>query len=197
MKVVNEEILISRGDLTQDTDCLRAHREIVEAISRVVWPIDSDRFTIYPQKNGNGVVPIKRAFQSYLKEHGWILESRIDVEASMRPGPIDATKAIRDRIYAVEWETGNISSSHRALNKMVLGMLKGILLRGTLVLPTRKLYRYLTDRVGNFEELAPYFDVYRAVECDCGILSVIAVEHDAVSLSVPRIPKGTDGRALI
>jgi len=32
-----------------------------------------------------------------------------------------------------------------------------------LVLPSRKLYPYLTDRIGNYEELEPYFDVWRAV----------------------------------
>ena len=63
-------------------------------------------------------------------------------------------------------------------------------------MPTRKMYRYLTDRVGNFQELEPYFPLWRALKVKEGLLGIIAVEHDAVSLDVPRIEKGTDGRAL-
>jgi hypothetical protein len=69
---------------------------------------------------------------------------------------MDATFQVKDRLFCVEWETGNISSSHRAINKMALGILKDILIGGVLILPTRKMYSYLTDRVGNFPELAPY-----------------------------------------
>jgi hypothetical protein len=100
-------------------------------------------------------------------------------------------------LFALEWETGNISSSHRAVNKMVLGLLRGVLLGTALVLPSRKLYPYLTDRIGNYEELEPYFDVWRAVEIQEGFLAVFVIEHDAVDSSVPRIMKGTDGRALL
>jgi len=65
-----------------------------------------------------------------------------------------------------------------------------------LILPTRRMYQYLTDRVGNFEELEPYFDLWKALRCDEGLLAIMAVEHDDVSKDVPRIPKGTNGRAL-
>ena len=80
---------------------------------------------------------------------------------------------------------------------MVIGILRGILVGGALVLPTRELYEYLTDRVGNFVELEPYFDVWQSVRCESGFLIVIAVEHDATSLDVPQIPKGTNGRARV
>jgi hypothetical protein len=46
------------------------------------------------------------------------------------------------------------------------------------------------------DELEPYFDMWRSVRCGAGILEVVEVEHDDVSTSVPKIPKGTDGRAL-
>jgi hypothetical protein len=59
------------------------------------------------------------------------------------------------------------------------------------------MYRYLTDRVGNFPELEPYFPLWQALKVEEGLLEVIAIEHDGVSQSVPRIPKGTDGRALL
>lgn len=102
-----------------------------------------------------------------------------------------------DRLFALEWETGNISSTHRALNKMTLGLLKGLLIGGVLIVPTRAMYKYLTDRVGNYPEIEPYFPLGRALRIDEGLLAVFAIEHDAVSKSAPRIPKGTDGRALL
>jgi len=60
------------------------------------------------------------------------------------------------------------------------------------------LYRYLTDRVGNFTELEPYFDLWRdAAGWKEGVLAILAVEHDGIDPKVPRISKGTDGRALV
>lgn len=117
----------------------------------------------------------------------------------MRPGAFDAwidLSAEGHRPFVAEWETGNISSSHRAVNKMALGILTGILSGGVLVLPTRALYEYLTDRIGNIRELEPYLPLWRALPVANGFLSIAAVEHNAVSLDVPRIPKATAGRAL-
>ena len=79
---------------------------------------------------------------------------------------------------------------------MVLGMMKGLLIGGTLMVPTRAMYEYLTDRVGNYEELEPYFEMWRRSQVEEGLLVVVAIEHDGVSKDVPRIPKGTNGRAL-
>lgn len=127
-----------------------------------------------------------------------MLEHRVDVGVTQRPGPIDAVKlTTENKYFAAEWETGNIASSHRALNKIVVGLLANVLIGGALILPTRSLYSYLTDRVGNFEELSPYFVVWRSVKCQSGFLVVIAVEHDEISENVPLLTKGTDGRALI
>ena len=66
---------------------------------------------------------------------------------------------------------------------------------GVLVVPSRRLYVWLTDRIGNITELEPYFPLWSAIPCDQGILEIIVIEHDAESVDVPRIPKGTDGRA--
>ena len=79
---------------------------------------------------------------------------------------------------------------------MALGMLRGVLAGGVLVLPTRNMYAFLTDRIGNYEELSPYFDLWKALSIDDGVLAIIAVEHDGTDPAVPRIRKGTDGRAL-
>jgi len=89
----------------------------------------------------------------HLSSLGWGLETCLDIATLRRPGPIDATIPVGNRLFCMEWETGNISSSHRALNKMALGILKGLLIGGALVLPTRAMYKYLTDRVGNFAEI--------------------------------------------
>lgn len=110
---------------------------------------------------------------------------------------MDATLKVKDRLFCIEWETGNISSSHRAVNKMALGIIKDILIGGALILPTRKMYNYLTDRVGNFPELSPYFPLWKSLPVKEGLLAIIAIEHDSVSKTVERIPKGTDGRATV
>ena len=114
-----------------------------------------------------------------------------------RPGKIDAVLETKFGVIALEWETGNISSSHRALNKMALGLLKGILFCGILVVPSRDLYRYLTDRIGNFSELEPYLELWGSIPCKSGVLQIVVIEHDKTSLDVPRIPKGTSGRAFV
>jgi hypothetical protein len=80
---------------------------------------------------------------------------------------------------------------------MAIGLLKEILIGGVLILPTRELYQYLTDRVGNFRELVPYFLMWEALNIKEGFLAVIAVEHDHASTDVPRIEKGTNGRAMV
>ncbi|WP_102422115.1 hypothetical protein [Bacillus amyloliquefaciens] len=40
-----------------------------------------------------------------------------------RPDPIDTVKISNNDIFAVEWEMGNIASSHRALNQITTGIL--------------------------------------------------------------------------
>lgn len=97
----------------------------------------------------------------------------------------------------LEWETGNISSSHRAINKMALGLLKEVIVAGMLVVPSRSLYKYLTDRIGNWDELVPYIDLWKSIPIQNGLLQIVVVEQDEESIHVPRIPKSTDGMALM
>lgn len=197
MKIVQEISLISKGSFEESQEWAVIRHEIRNAIDLIVWPPESFNFTINPTRHGNGVKPIKNACMTALSESfGWQLETQIRY-ATRSPGRVDATKILTNHLFALEWETGNISSSHRAINKMVLGLLRGVFLGSALVLPSRNLYPYLTDRIGNYEELEPYFDVWRAVEIKEGFLAVFVVEHDALDSSVPRITKGTDGRALI
>jgi hypothetical protein len=197
MKIIRTEYLIRKGSSSNSEEVRSVLEEVKKAVSMVVWPAGADSFTLYPVRKANGVVPIKKNFMEHLSQHKWELEKRMEIASRKKPGKIDAVKAISDgRFFAVEWETGNISSSHRALNKMAVGLLDGILVCGVLVLPSRKMYQYLTDRVGNFQEIQPYFPVWRNLSIADGLLAVIEIEHDAVSLDVSQIKKGTDGRAL-
>lgn len=197
MKIVKEISLISVGSFEESMDWSIIRSEIRTAISLIVHPPNTSCFTINPSKHGNGVKPIKEACMIALRDKfGWSLETSINY-ATRSPGKIDATKAIDQHLFALEWETGNISSSHRAVNKMVLGLLRGVFLGTVLVLPSRKLYPYLTDRIGNYEELEPYFDVWRSVSIQDGFLAIFVIEHDQIDINVPTIIKGTDGRALI
>lgn len=197
MKVVHEEQLIDSGSFSSSSEYITARSHVYEAISRVVWPEGNNQFVICPESHGNGVLPIKAKFQEFLEHKGWMLEEALDIGVTRyRPGPLDAVLTIGDTHLAAEWETGNISSSHRALNKLALGLIRGIITGAFLVLSSRQLYPYLTDRIGNYEELSPYFDVYRQIRCDCGTLAVVVVEHDSTDWGVPRIPKGLDGMSL-
>jgi hypothetical protein len=79
---------------------------------------------------------------------------------------------------------------------MCLGLVLNATIGGILVVPSRKLYVWLTDRIGNVSELMPYYPFWSATSCDAGILEIIVIEQDAESLDVPKIPKGKDGRAV-
>ncbi len=79
---------------------------------------------------------------------------------------------------------------------MALGMMTGEFIGGVLVIPSSTMYKYLTDRIGNYGEIQPYFPIWRALNVKEGILAVIEIEHDALSKEVAPIKKGTDGRAL-
>jgi len=201
VKIVQVETLIAAGAFAQSSRWLAARKALHSAILAVDWPPGSGSFTIYPESGkkrgmGNGVTPIKVGLIRRLVSEGWIAEHALDIATLVRPGDLDAVIVTEDGPIAMEWETGNISSSHRALNKMALGLLKGILIAGVLVVPSRNLYPYLTDRIGNFAELAPYLDLWKSIPCKSGVLEIVVIEHDATSTDVPRIPKSTAGRAL-
>lgn len=204
MKIEHIETLIHCGAFSSSEEWQQIRKHVAEAVISVDWPPGTGSFTIYPQSGkkrgeGNGVRPIKESAISYLKEKGWSAEYSWPINVTKgtrsRPGKMDAAILSKQGLVAFEWETGNISSSHRALNKMALGLLSQNLKAGILVVPSRNLYRYLTDRIGNIQELTPYFPLWRSIPCE-GVLEIFVIEHDAESLDVPRIPKGTDGRAL-
>jgi hypothetical protein len=197
MQISREIDLIRNINASISLEVDQAIAEVRKGIAAVGWPTGKRTFTIFPRRMGNGVKPIKDRCMNHLKKAGWDLEKRLELAQRERPGPIDAAKRLSSgQWFVAEWETGNISSSHRAMNKMMVGLQQGVLLGGALILPTRAFYTYLTDRVGNYEELVPYFSVWKRADVT-GVLMIIAVEHDKTSKRVPIIPKGTDGRALV
>ena len=128
--------LVSALDRRQLKQIKPLFGEIADAIEAVDWPPGSGAFTMNPIRKGNGVKPIKIACMRRLSECGWKVEHRLDI-VGPRPGPIDAVKVLPNgAMIALEWETGNISSSHRAINKMVLGMLGGKLTAGVSEIPS-------------------------------------------------------------
>lgn len=205
MRIAEEFVLVDEGGFGSSRDCQRALREIRTAIAQVVWPPGNDRFLIYPESGkkkgqGSGVRPIRDAFIMELERMGWENEARFPVStpSSMADfGNMDASKVFDGMPFLVEWETGNISSSHRAMNKLCVGLVEQAICGGVLIVPTKDFAKYLTDRIGNLWELQPYFPLWRSIRLASGCLRVIAVEHDAISKAVARIPKGTDGRALL
>lgn len=202
MKIVHIETLIQKGEFASSAQWQEIREQVLNSVKLVDWPIGSGLFTIFPESGkktgqGNGVKPIKDIAINNLIKAGWIREYPWPVGERVRPGNMDAAYISENGIIAFEWETGNISSSHRSMNKMALGLLTGKIIGGVLIVPSRKFYPYLTDRIGNYSELEPYLPLWRATPCTQGILEIVVIEHDAESESVPRIPKGTDGRARI
>ncbi len=201
VKIVQEVKLLSCGKFATSKEWQKARKKLHSAIKKVEWPTGSGTFTIYPESGkkrgqGNGVTPIKSGLMLDLEKQGYRLEAVATLGGNRRFGKFDAVFDTSYGPAVVEWETGNISSSHRSLNKMALFLLEGKIAAGTLIVPTRALYKYLTDRVGNMQELEPYLELWKSIPCKNGVLEIIAIEHDATSTDVPRIAKGTDGRAL-
>jgi hypothetical protein len=202
MKLVRKEILVDLGGLSTSNEWKVAESEIEAAIRALDWPIGSGSFTLFAgnepnSRHENGVVPIKEMFLAKLADAHWGKEVPFDTTMEISPGDFDAARIIEGKPFCVEWETGNISSSHRSVNKMAMALTYGLMAGGILVLPTREMYRHLTDRIGNFEELRAYLPFWRRTEgIKSGLLAIFAVEHDSLSSAVPRITKGTDGRAL-
>jgi hypothetical protein len=198
VKLAKIEYLVQAKNFTTSRAWKSILADLKKAVASVVWPPGNSSFILNPSTGrgrgeGNGVKPIKEACMLTLHNLGWSIDER------RNPLRLDAVKTLtRNRIFGVEWETGNISSSHRAINRFLRGYHEGRLVGGALIVPTRALYQYLTDRVGNLEELQPYFGLWKAtIAWKDGVLAIIAVEHDGTDPGVPRISKGTDGRALV
>ena len=192
MKLAGWLNLVDPQNFTATPEFTQIKKQVTQGVAAVKWPPGKPTFAINPVRKGNGVKPIKTEFITSLIKHGWVPEySTFDAHYTFPAGG--------PKPFVVEWETGNISSSHRAINRIGLGILQQRICGGVLVVPTKALYLYLTDRVGNFAELEPYVALWEEWEHvpNFGYFGIVTVEHDKLDPSAPLIRKGTDGRALV
>lgn len=197
MKIVETVDVLCCGNVDTLPLWRKACSDVEQAIKSIDWPHGAGAFMLNPgeTKHANGVKPIKKPGIATLKSLGWETERLPKELAGVKMGNLDAVLRNDEGMVGFEWETGNISSSHRAANKILHAMLKGGLVGGMLIVPSEAMRRYLTDRIGNITELRAYFPVWSAIRLDRGIFRVISVEHDELDDSVPLIPKGKDGMA--
>jgi Restriction endonuclease BamHI len=212
LRIVKRVDIASAGAFPQSRLWSRALKDVEAAIAAADWPNGSGKFSLNPEpgetrsgkpdNHPNGVVPIKEPMLDELDLRGWETETLpplpVGAEGAdvITTGDLDALLTSREQYVGFEWETGNVSSSHRAINKLLDGITRGTLQGGVLVLAVRETARYLTERIGNFEELAPYFEFWQRYPVPNGALRIYGVGHDALDPSVPHIPKITAGRAL-
>jgi hypothetical protein len=178
------------------------------------------------QWNRNGVTPIKELFLAEMDLRLWKREEPLSLKDFTGKYTEDAEELfleypsktkITEPLYtgvgdldchfkindswraAIEWETGNISSSHRSMNKLCLALMAAQVEVAVLIVPSREMYPHLTDRIGNWMELSPYLHFWKKAGAFVkkGLLAVTVVEHDALTddPNVPYIGQGKDGRS--
>jgi hypothetical protein len=208
MRIAEQVDIISEGSFPGSPVWRRAIDDVEAAIKLVDWPHGSGSFTLNPtpsvnrkgkpDRHANGVLPIKLPIVAELRGRGWATEALPPLPPGelLTTGDLDGLLNVDDEFVGFEWETGNVSSSHRAISKLLDAICRETITGGFLVLPTRETSRYLTDRIGNYEELAPYFRFWARYPVSNGALRIYGVSHDKLDFSVPYIPKGNSGRAL-
>jgi hypothetical protein len=195
MRIIEKIILAESNDFASSHAWQQAKSEIDTAIGRVVWPEGAPDFAVRPERTANGVIAIKTECMTSLQADGWQVEQNFKIPGEVQPGPIDAQKNFTGDLVLLEWETGNISSSHRALNKMCIALRRRLAAAGVLIVPDRTLARYLTDRIGNVRELRPYFKLWEEMLDGFGPVMIYVVAHDREDASAPKMPKMKDGNA--
>lgn len=195
MQIVEVVDVISKGNIASSSYWQRACEDVEEAILVTDWPHGSGKFSLNPgsRKHENGVGPMKVPCLLKLMDLGWKLEQLPKVLAGVAMGNLDALLDTDEGLIGFEWETGNISSSHRAINKIFHAMLKGGLLGGILAVPAQSMRQYLTDRIGNITELREYFPVWNAICVEEGMFRIYVVQHDELSEDVPIMGKLAGG----
>ncbi|MCF8024606.1 MAG: hypothetical protein K9J79_07345 [Desulfobacteraceae bacterium] len=86
MKIVKIEFLVKSGPFHQSSEFEAILDEIKNAIYSVSYPEGNGQFVLYPVKNANGVVPIKKGFLGFLDSNKWKLEHRMSIASRLRPG---------------------------------------------------------------------------------------------------------------
>jgi len=220
-------IVFEQGDVLSSPGFAKLHERCVEAVQRIDHPQGSGQLTLRQKEkdeNGkwqrNGVGPLRKRFMDLMRgQVGVAVEqnakwanpvspTQIQEYPSRKPysepihtefGPFDVVISLNETRVAIEWETGNISSSHRSLNKLFLALRQKEIDVGLLIVPSRDLYVHLTDRVGNIAELSGYLSVWKSLKewVAQGALGILVVEHNALTPdpNVPYLAVGKDGRA--
>lgn len=155
MKWLRTLILFDKGDVISSTDWKDLHESYVRSIQSIDFPEGSGTLTLRKKMRDeegstkrNGVGYLRTRFLRHLKTvEGWEAEGSVDLSRDREQpairlypsmedyrepitsdfGGFDFVKAKGNGAQiAVEWETGNISSSHRSMNKLALALVSGI-----------------------------------------------------------------------
>lgn len=228
MKWLRSIVLFDKGNVLSSADWSLVHASYVRSIQSIEFPAGSGTLTLRRkvkradgQWNRNGVGYLKRKFLDHMTNvEGWKAEVGFDLGRNRTPpalqlypslhpyqepitsdfGNFDLVTTAPDGTHvAIEWETGNISSSHRSMNKLAIALAEGKVHVGVLIVPSRGLYEHLTDRIGNIGELSGYLTMWKGLHTQVarGVLAITVVEHDFLTddANFPYLPAGNDGRA--
>lgn len=228
MRWLRSIVVFDNGDVLSARDWDAIHCSYVRSIESIHFPPGSGQLTLRRklkrpdgQWERNGVGYLKSSFLSHMMDvEGWQPEVNFDLGQDRTPpvlklypslephqepitsdfGDFDfVTTGPNGTHVAIEWETGNISSSHRSMNKLAIALVTGKVQVGVLIVPSRALYEHLTDRIGNIGELSGYLTMWKSLEPQVrrGALVVSIVEHDALTddPNHPYLRSGNDGRA--
>lgn len=228
MKWLRTLILFDKGDVISSSDWQALHQSYVRSIETIDFPEGSGSLTLKRkvkdedgQWRRNGVNYLKSRFISHIiDEEEWQAEGLVELardrdqpairlypslELYREPVTSDfggfdfVSKGEEGHRIAIEWETGNISSSHRSMNKLAIALSNKIVDIGVLIVPSRSLYEHLTDRIGNISELSGYLSMWEGLKTtvDRGLLAITVVEQDNLTNddAFPYLPRGNDGRA--
>lgn len=228
MKWLRTLVLFDQGDVISSADWKAVHESYVRSIASIEHPTWTGRLllrrkTRLPnnQFKRNGVGYLKSNFLRHMQDvEKWKAEGDVDLSRDREQPPIrlyPSLEAYREPItsdfggfdflttgpqgvkVAIEWETGNISSSHRSMNKLAIALANGIVQVGVLIVPSRHLYEHLTDRIGNIGELSGYLSMWESLKASVtrGLLAITVVEHDELTDDPKHdyLPMGNDGRA--
>jgi hypothetical protein len=221
-------VLFDKGEVLSSKDWNTVHDSYVRAIASIDHPRGSGKLTIRKkvrlpnnQWQRNGVGYLRTRFLEFMRgDEGWRAEGDVDLARDRQQPPIllypslepyrepitsdfggfdFMTTAASGTRIAIEWETGNISSSHRSMNKLAIALGNGVVEVGVLIVPSRNLYEHLTDRIGNIGELSGYLSMWESLKAAVprGLLAITVVEHDELTTDtdIPYLPVGNDGRA--
>src|SRR5260370_27667241 len=120
MKIVETIDVLALGRIPELADWITACENVRSAVEVTDWPHGSGKFRLNPGtvRHANGVMPIKFSCMQKLKALRWRLEQLPRELAGVPMGDLDAMLETAEGPIGFEWETGNISSSHRAINKI-------------------------------------------------------------------------------